>query len=232
MKDWIKNLLALQEADLRIRNLTIRWDMLPTEKKRMQDELEAEQKQLKESKASYQKTELEMKKVESAITAKNDKILQLQQQSAMVKKNNEYKALISEVDTCKSAISDLETKMLGLYDDQEAEQAEFRKLEKASIEKAKGVEGIIVEMTETEAELKEEIKRIEESRAALVSKVETPILHDYMRLLKRNNGVPVAKVNGENCGNCHLKLMPQTTTEARKGAFTRCENCAHILYLA
>jgi predicted nucleic acid-binding Zn-ribbon protein len=149
----------------------------------------------------------------------------------MVKKNEEYKALMSEIDACKDKISDYETKIIDLLDKQEEELAEYKKYERTFSEKEKNIKDGMAELEEAVSEINEEIKRVESGRGELELKIETPILTEYRRLLGKNRGQPLAMIHDENCGNCHLKLTPQTITEARKGAVARCDHCAHMLYI-
>ena len=130
MKDWIVNLLALQETDMRIRGIKERLKMLPKERVRLDEESKNEKTQLEESKTGSLKTELEIKQVESSIAEINEEINRLQSQSIMIKKNDEYKALLHEIDTCKEKISQLETTEINLLDDLEAKHEEFRENQK------------------------------------------------------------------------------------------------------
>jgi len=84
-------MLALQELDMRIRNLKLRLSMLPVEKEKLSSENVREQEAMKEAKTKMQKTELEIKQLEAAIQKENSEILRFQGQSIMVKKNEEYK---------------------------------------------------------------------------------------------------------------------------------------------
>ena len=231
MRKWVENLLAVQDVDMRIRQLNLKLEMLPKEKEKLSSALENEQSAIKDNKTKIQKTEMELKQLESAVKKLNEDAIKLQNQSIMVKKNEEYKALLSEIDKCKNKIGDIETDVLICMDKLDAEKIEQKNHEKLFAERTKSINGELKELDQLAAELKEEIARIKESRAALANNVEAAILEDYTRLLNGKRGAPLAKVHQDICGNCHLKLTPQTMNLARKGAIARCDNCSHIIYM-
>lgn len=230
MKKWIEDLLALQETDMRVRKLQSRLEMVPEEKKRLTERLSSEQQALKQSKEKLHKTELDIKGVESQIAKCNDEIKKLQGQSAMVKKNNEYKALMDEIQNWKSKISSFETDEINLLDKVEEDKRESKDLEKKLSEKTKSIESELKELEQLMKELKEEIEKVKAGRSALMSKIDDPILADYKRLLT-GKGEPLVMITQGICGNCHLRITPQTINEARKAIPVRCDNCSHLIYL-
>lgn len=107
---WVKNLLKLQELDLEIRNLKLRLTMIPKEAENLKQEIakiEGKVKIAKDKKAAH---ELQLKQNEAEIADLNDKIGKLQTQSALVKKNTEYQAMLGSIAMLKKSISDLESK--------------------------------------------------------------------------------------------------------------------------
>jgi hypothetical protein len=230
MNDWITALLALQDTDLRIRKLEKRLELLPVEKVNLENKLVETQKELKEKSEGFKKTELEIKKVESDIKHLNDKIRDIQSKSALVKKNDEYKAMLSEISGLKQKISDLETEEIILFDKQEEEKNALGTLEKRFREKKKNIEDGIAEIEEITSEIKEELEKVRSGRSGFEKKVDQNILPEYTRILKSGRGIPLVPITDGNCGNCHLRVTPQTITEARKKAVARCDNCSHILY--
>jgi predicted nucleic acid-binding Zn-ribbon protein len=231
MKRWIESLLALQKIDMRIINLQLRLKMIPDEIAKLKEKISTTEANIAESKSSLQKTGLEVKQTESAIAEINTKIEQLQQQSSLVKKNTEYKAMLSQIDTQKGKISELETTMLLLFDQDEEQAEKFKEIEKEFNAERGGIQEDINELTELTNELKVEIKELNDSRPPFESKIDTAILSQYKRLLTSGRA-PLAKVNSAGmCGNCHLKTTPQTQNETKKGAVVYCDNCSRLLYL-
>lgn len=230
MTPAISDLLALQAVDMRIRSLAQRIQMIPKEIQSRQKDQEEARAELKSRKENFNRFGLEIKKVESEIKQKQDDILKLQAKSTMIKKNDEYQAMLREVDSMKGVISDLETKEIGLLDQSGESEAAFKSVEKQFNAKMKAFEDEIKELQQLTVELKEEIVRLQESRKPLLAKVDADTITRYGRLLSSTPGEPVVKVDNGICGSCHLKIIPQTMREVGRGLAV-CDNCSHLIYL-
>lgn len=230
MKEWIENLIALQDIDMRIRRMQMRMKLLPNEKDKLTAEHVAADAELKTKSAKSKKCELDIKHVESEINQLNTEIAKFQSQSIMVKKNDEYRALLSEIGQRNEKINDCETKEIMLMDELEEDQNEFKEYKKQHHARTKAIEDEIAELSTMEDELKEEIIRQGRGRKGFEATLTVDILNIYNRMLK-SKGIPFVKIHNGSCGNCHLKLIPQTMAEAKRGAVTTCENCSHMLYI-
>lgn len=230
MVQWVKDLLELQNVDMRIRGLIQRQAMIPKEIANLKNDAASADEELKTKRENANKTTLEIKQLESQIKQKNDHIAKLQVQSSMVKKNTEYQAMMKEIEDIKAAISDLETSVIELLDKSEQSVADFKEVEKQAKAQKQSIEEEIKELEQTVVEIKEEIARQQDARTPLSSKLESDVLNRYNRLLK-SNGMPLVKIDNGICGHCHLRVIPQTLHEVNKGAVTACENCGHLVYV-
>jgi predicted nucleic acid-binding Zn-ribbon protein len=230
MAEWIQNLLALQDLDMRIRRMKMRLQLLPKERSNLEAEITKAREDLKQKSETVKKTELTIKQVEDSIAKVNGEIAKLQNQSAMVKKNDEYKALLSEINNRHEQISELETKEITLLDDIETARTKFKEFEKQFEARKQTIEEDLKELSELGKELKEEIVQTTSGRTAYESKIESAVINIYNRLLK-TKGSPMVKIHNGNCGNCHLKITPQTFNEAKKSAIAICDHCSHMLYI-
>ncbi len=231
MKDWIGPLLALQEVDMRIENLGIRLGLLPREEQKLAKELKIHHQALDAAREEYKKTELAIKQVESAISKFNEHINRLQQQSAMIKKNTEYQAMMNEIKQLKDNIGEEETKEINLLDQLEEQKSRYREQEKQFAAEQSNVNDEIAEMRQSRRDVEAEIEQLRGSRKELEAKVDATSLGVYNRLLKAT-GVPMARITPSGiCGHCHLKVTPQTHTSAKKRDLVCCDNCSHLIYL-
>ena len=232
MKKSIEDILALQEKDMRIRGLKMRLAMIPTEKAKLNATLEQEKNSLKAQRESLSKTEMEMKQKESAINQVNEEIKKLQNQTVLIKKNDEYQAMLKEIESRKGKISDIETEIIMLIDKKEALAAEFKAYEKTFGDREKSIQAELKELTQLEGDLKNEIISQTNSRAPLEAVVPKDNLGLYTRILNTGKGEPLGKVlQGITCSNCHLKLTPQTLTLTKRGDLAICDNCSRMLYM-
>jgi len=230
MKQWITDLLALQEIDMRIRGLRTRLTIIPEEMSKLEKEITIEKGKLDRAKESFVGIELEIKKRESAIKDQNETMKKYNTQSAQIKKNDEYRAMMHEIENVRDKISDIETEQLGYMDKIEAAKNAFKSEEKLFKDREKAITEEINELKELDGKLKAEIEKQNSLREEFSSKISPDLLSIYKRLIGKKSGTPLVDVHQGICGNCHLKLTPQTVNSVRKEMQVFCDNCGHLLY--
>ena len=87
------------------------------------------------------------------------------------------------------------------------------------------------ELAELVNDIKARGRELLAKRPELRSMTDSEILPRYEQILKKNDSIPLVPVETDKCGNCHLRLTPQTLNQARSGAITFCDNCMHIIYM-
>jgi len=90
----------------------------------------------------------------------------------------------------------------------------------------------LAELAELAGEVKRRGRELLAKRPELRNMVDGEILPRYEQILQKNSGQPLVAAEGDKCGNCHLRLTPQTLNQARSGAICFCDNCMHIIYIA
>ncbi|MFB3819385.1 MAG: zinc ribbon domain-containing protein [Candidatus Methylomirabilales bacterium] len=147
-----------------------------------------------------------------------------------IKTNEEYSAVLKEIEALKAASSRLETEVIELLEAADGAaktvaQAEQR-LQAATAVRDK-------ERAVREARLaavQRELSGLLESRKAQSSRVPADLLQQYTRLLK-SRGVALVAVSDGSCGGCGMALPPQTAVEVRRNdRMYTCPSCNRILY--
>ena len=229
MKKWVKDLLELQTSDIRIKKMKYRLLEIPREKKQIAQELEAEKKKSDLASETIKKTMIEIKKVESKVLGFKDKIVGFQDKSALVKKNDEYRALMTEIETCKYHIEELEAKEINIMDELEAQKTTLNNGKKAFKNIERDAEESKEELDELVESLEVEIKKGMSKRKGKLAKIDSSLLPLYSRLIKKE-GEPLTAIRNGTCGYCHLKLTPQTLNDSKKGMVATCDFCGHLVY--
>ncbi len=228
---WVQSLLKLQANDLRIRDLEQRMKLLPSEMnalKAKRDQLVATTSPAAEAAHNL---EPEIKTAESENARQTHESSKNQQQSAMVKKNTEYQAMLNTVALNKNRIGKLEGDVIELLDKFEEEKARYRKIKAANDAAVKSARAEFEELIAFAGEIKQEIAKLQAARPSLVRGVDSDTLSRYNTLLKgRSGGIPLVKIENGICGNCHLRITPQAMNGIQKGVVTYCDNCQHIIY--
>src|SRR6266851_2468539 len=139
----IENLLRLQEADKEIRRLQDEIAELPKRVAAIEHKLADTQAGLEKTQTAVKADEASRRKYDTAITDLRSKISKYRDQSLDVKTNEQYKALLHEIQFAEKEIAAIEDKILELMlnadtrdKEVKAAQAEL-KAEAAEIEKEK-----------------------------------------------------------------------------------------------
>ena len=148
-----------------------------------------------------------------------------------IKKQQEYDAVLKEIEGFRERRSKLEDEVLELFDQIEvaqgvarSEAAHFHEQEKTFEEQRTAKEGEL-------KHLHRELGRLQEDRGHQASRVEPGLLQTYQRLVRSRGGVAVVEVKDGSCLGCYVALTPQTYNELRKGeVLISCANCQRILY--
>lgn len=228
---WLEKLLRLQELDLRLRDLEARLRLLPREMSDMIAKRDAFAAATKAAQDDVRKAELAVKSGESGIESLQKENLKLQQQSALVKNNKEYQAMLAAVEQNKRKIGELEEQTLQLMDDLDAARKRAIKVAADNAAATSALKAEFDELVVFSGEVKKEIAKLQAERPAYLRSIDADTLRQYNVLLGgKTPSTPVVEVENGICGNCHLKVTPQTQNLLRKGEVAVCDNCQHFIY--
>ena len=228
---WALALLELQKIDLRIRDLNTRLTLLPKERRRIADAKAAIDAEVERYRKKVKATELAIRQAESEVNTIEHSVQKLQQQSALVKKNAEYQTMMAEIAMSRKRIGELETTALEQYDQLEKQQEDLKRQTAEASARIRALKAEWMEFDQLEKEVRQEITTQQQSRTVAAGKIEKSLVERYDSLLKEGDTTPVSPITDGICGNCFLKLTPQTMTHARRGAVTECDHCRHLVYL-
>lgn len=226
----IENLLKLQEADKAIRRLQDEIAELPKRVAVIEHKLAGTKAQLEKAQASVKADDAAKRKHETAITDFRGKISKYRDQSLDVKTNEQYKALLHEIQFAEKEIAATEDKILELMVNADARDKEVKaaqielKAETAEIEKEK--EQARQRTAEDEKQLAEWRGKRDQLRAG----VNEDLLRQYDRVSKfRGSGI--SEVRDHKCVACQVMLRAQTYNDVRSGQqIVICDSCQRVLY--
>jgi uncharacterized protein len=226
----IENLLKLQEVDKEIRRLQDEIAQFPKRIAVIEQKLAGTKGQLEKAQAAVKADEAARRKFDSTISDLRGKISKYRDQSLDVKTNDQYKALMHEIQFAEKEIAATEDKILELMVNADARDKEVKaaqaelKAETAEIEREK--ETARQRTVEDEKLLAEQ----EAKRDQLRGGVDEDLLRQYERVLKfRGSGI--AEVRDHKCMGCQVMLRPQTYNDIRTGQhIVFCDSCQRVLY--
>jgi hypothetical protein len=226
----LKNLMELQVADREIHRLKEEIAALPKRVSAIEAKLAATKAQLERAKASVKADEAARKKFETSIQDLQGKISKYRDQSLDVKTNEQYKALMHEIEFAQQEIRANEDRILDLMVNAENREKEVKaaeaelKAETAEIEEEKTA------ARERTAEDEKQLSEWNGKRDTWRAGIDPDVLRHYERVLKfRGSGI--SEVRDQKCSACQVMLRPQTFNEVRAGdKLISCESCQRILY--
>jgi uncharacterized protein len=226
----IENLLKLQDTDREIHRLQDEIAELPKRVAVIEQKLAGTKAQLEKAQAAVKADEVARRKHDTAISDLRGKISKYRDQSLDVKTNDQYKALLHEIQFAEKEIAATEDKILELMVNADARDKQVKatqtelKAETAEIEKEK--EQARLRTAEDEKLLAEQKAKRDQLRGG----VEEDLLRHYGRVSKfRGSGI--AEVRDHKCMGCQVMLRPQTYNEIRSGQqIVFCDSCQRILY--
>src|SRR5215467_7342606 len=228
----IENLLKLQEADKEIRRLQDEIAELPKRVAAIEQKLAGTKAQLEKAQGAVKADEAARRKYDTAINDLRGKISKYRDQSLDVKTNDQYKALLHEIQFAEKEISANEDKILELMVNADARDKEVKaaqaelKAETAEIEKEKE------QARQRTAEDETLLAEARAKRDQLRTGVREDLLRQYERVSKfRGSGI--AEVHNHKCMGCQVILRPQTYNDVLSGKdIVFCDSCQRVLYLS
>ena len=226
----IENLLRLQDADKEIRRLQDEVAELPKRVAAIERKLAGTKAGLEAAQAAVKADEATRRKYDTSISDLRGKISKYRDQSLDVKTNEQYKALLHEIQFAEKEIAATEDKILELMLNADARDKEVKaaqtklKAETAEIEKEK------IEARDRTAEDEKQLTDWRAKRDQMRAGVNEDLLRHYERVSKfRGSGI--SEVRDQKCMACQVMLRPQTYNEVRTGQQTLvCDSCQRVLY--
>ena len=146
-------------------------------------------------------------------------------------KNNEYQAMLAQIEDNKRKIGLIEEELLEKFDQVEELREKAEKVRRANALELRNARAEFEELLEFSKNVKGELAKAAADRAALRANVSDELLSVYERLLKsKEQTAPLTKLDNGCCGNCHMRVTMQTLNELSKGKIESCDNCQHLLY--
>ncbi|PYX51215.1 MAG: hypothetical protein DMG79_03605 [Acidobacteria bacterium] len=226
----IENLLKLQGIDAEIRRLQDEIAEFPKRVAVIEQKLAGTKTQLEKAQAAVKADEAARRKYDTAINDLRGKISKYRDQSLDVKTNDQYKALLHEIQFAEKEIAANEDKILEMMVNADARDKEVKaaqaelKAETAEIEKEKE------EARQRTAEDEKLLTEWRAKRDQTRSGINDDLLRHFERVSKfRGSGI--SEVRDQKCMACRVMLRPQTYNEVRSGTQTIvCDSCQRVLY--
>src|SRR5262249_32005523 len=205
MNPDLERLIELEKVDREVARLTEEVAALPKRVAAIEEKLAEHKAAVEKAKTQIKGNEANRRQFEVDIKGFQEKIVKYRSQSSSVKTNDEYRALMHEVEFAEKQISGCEDKilelMLGMESDEKAlkvAEAEL-KTEAADVEKEKA------EARVRTAEDEKLLAGLKEKRAGLRTGVNDSALAHYDRVMRQRKSA-IAEAREQKCMSCFVML--------------------------
>lgn len=227
----LERLVELQRLDSEIAEVEAASAAIPGVIRRIEEQLMKAKAALDAVTAETDRMTKLRRQQERELEEVTDQLKKRQSRLFEIKTNQEYSAVLKEIEGLKHKVSVLEEAILVLLDRIEVEL----KVRAEKEQRVRSSEAEALRDTQRkEAELRQLRGRLSELQGARKGRsknVESSLLQQYLRLLKSRAGLAVAPVRDGSCEGCHVALTPQLHNEVRRNEdILTCERCGRILY--
>jgi uncharacterized protein len=234
MHPAILRLVEVQRVDLRIAALRAELDAFPKRIREIEAKLSAAQKEVSASREALTASLKARKALELDVEQWKDRARKYRDQSAAIKTNEAYRALLHEIANAEAEVAKAEDRVL---DHMMAAEEIDRRVKAADTSLKEAQKVVEAERKQIEADRTVRTKDLEEALAEREA-ARAPVpedLHDqYLRVAKRHHGVALVEARNEQCLGCGMRVVPHIYQELRRAedeTIFLCETCGRILYL-
>ncbi|MBI3895542.1 MAG: hypothetical protein HY313_06395 [Acidobacteria bacterium] len=233
MNPHLQTLIELQKLDDILRELEAEVQSLPKKIAQIESQLTEHIRAVDASRKNLEENQRLRRRRENDIAALRDKISRFKDQTLEVKTNEQYRALLHEVEYHEGGIRKLEDQILTEMIESETLDKKLREAERSLATERALAEQEIAEATRRKEEDDQKLREVRARRADVQSHLPANIYEQYERVARQRKGQAVVPVHNGSCGACHVRLRPQAYAESKSNeTLVSCESCGRILYYA
>jgi predicted nucleic acid-binding Zn-ribbon protein len=231
MLNAIENLLVLQDRDRRIMRVQAELANIGPEREALKARGANSRGALDAAKLKMKQIETDRKKLELDVEAKKGQIEKYSLQQFQTKKNEEYRALAHEIETCKKNIVEIEDQQLELMEKAESAQKVLAEATKAGNETKGRIDEAEMALENREQSLNKQLADLQADYSKLTEGIDETVLARYQRLRKQKGASILVGVEHGVCGGCHMRLPMQVIVSCQQQQdIVSCPNCGRLLY--
>jgi len=229
MIDQLKQLLQLKDLEEEIGSSNDEIKETPSKIDALRstiDRVKADFEKLKQREISlkkdYKLKEIDIKTIEEHLGKLNGQLFS-------VKTNDEYRAMLKEIEGLKQKKKTIEDEMITIMEEEEEVRGKIKQVEKETLSAMGQHQDEITALEARLAELQLRLSAQCEEQVRLKDTLPRASLKDYERIKKaRKTGV--SRVTGNTCEGCNASLSHQIINELKKGdKIMFCDYCGRIV---
>ena len=201
--------------------------------RRLQNALEAKKEEIQLTKVQSDRLELELR-------TRDEEIAKLRAHLNVSKTNKEYASVLTQLNTTKADNSKIETQILELLKDIEADEAEYENIQNQIDEGKQALEQTRKEAALMATKYEAEIEEIQAEWDKKAQDIPAEPLRVFKRVAETYDGEALAvverqegKTEAYSCGGCFMGITAESVNLLlSKDDIIRCPSCTRILVLS
>ncbi len=224
-------LLSLQQLDDKLSAFGKKKKEIPKRIQAMQRAFEDEKERLEDHRQHLKEDLLRQRQLEKRLQESAEARKNKQKKLLEVKTNEEYKALLKEIEFAKQADSATEDEILVVFEKIDTCEKTIKETEKSIRESERSLKEETLRLEREAVEVDKEHRILQNERRKVAAELAPDVLKDYEKLFSKRAGQAVVRVRKEVCPGCHMQVPPQTINEVlQTGEIRHCQYCLRILY--
>ena len=228
----VDQIILLHDVDSKLFEINKLLGGLPGQVEELATQEENLKNSLTEKEELLKKTTVDIQTSENMIATSQEKVNTLKDKltDGSISTNKEYDAMMETIDYEKNLVSDKETELLTLMETKdtlskeiEEDQSNLDTLIQDLASKKEALESKL-------SEVSDEKNSLEEERNNIIKNVDDTILAQYQTIYEARNGVAVAEILDDSCGECGAFIPAQLVNEALAKQVVFCGNCGRFVY--
>ena len=228
----VDQIILLHDVDNKLFEINKLLGGLPGQVEELATQEENLKNSLTEKEELLKKTTVDIQTSENMIATSQEKVNTLKDKltDGSISTNKEYDAMMETIDYEKNLVSEKETELLTLMETKdtlskeiEEDQSNLDTLIQDLASKKEALESKL-------SEVSDEKNSLEEERNNIIKNVDDTILAQYQTIYEARNGVAVAEILDDSCGECGAFIPAQLVNEALAKQVVFCGNCGRFVY--
>jgi len=227
----LRNLIALQDLELKIIGLQKQAFEIPSKNQQLESEVERLKAEYQQRVTHFKDLSNHRRILEGQVDLNRSKLSKLRDQLMAVKTNKEYTAMLHEIQAAEEAIRSEEDKILEFMEEMEGMEKQLKGAEQEMLKQCAGIQSDIKQATESIPVIETELIQLREQRVRMEARIGADLLARYRRIAEARKGVALAEAKDELCSACHVRIRPQMYAElVRTENIHACDSCSRILF--
>jgi len=227
----LASLIALQELDTAAEAARKRLSDLPGVEQQFDAQLAEATAAVDRINATLSQHQLARRDLEKRVAVAETRLARFDEHKAAVKTNQEFTALLHEIETARTEKDGIESEIIALLETEDQVTSEITAAEADLATQRTEIDAARASLQAEREALGAELARLGDLRATQAADIDRTLVARYEQLLKQRRMVAVAPLSGDICGACHVRLRPAVTQQVRRNTeIITCDNCKRILF--